>query len=333
MSFRVLTNSLEEDPFVLIESLDKKSAFLFDCGLKVRGNYRRLRKLKAIFVTHSHIDHLIGFDHILRSMLSETTVLDMYGPKNFIRKMVGRMSSYDWDRAHEQNLTLQINEITPTHIETVKMSSATHFEAGAPARASVHQVINYDNEYFIQWCHLDHGGSCCLGYSIKTRDRWRVNKDKFQCAGLNEGPWVGKALKSLEAGQLHNACIPDLPAMPIEELEKKIFYFQAGKKIAYITDTRFTERVSSNVLEIADKADLLICEGTFILSDQHLAKQYNHLTAQEAAMLAQHAGVKQLLLNHPSRRYHGKFQLLLDEARDIFPDTSMVGYRGERMIL
>ncbi|MBN2055487.1 ribonuclease Z, partial [bacterium] len=63
-------------------------------------------------------------------------------------------------------------------------------------------------------------------------------------------------------------------------------------------------------------------------TDRELALQFNHLTAAEAGAFAAEAGVKRLVLNHPSRRYHGNYRQLLNEARRCFTATDIVPYKG-----
>jgi ribonuclease Z len=73
-------------------------------------------------------------------------------------------------------------------------------------------------------------------------------------------------------------------------------------------------------LELADRADLLICEATFLSTDEHLARQYGHLTARQAGRLAQMAGVRRLVLTHFSRRY-SDLEPFAAEARESFDDV------------
>jgi ribonuclease Z len=333
MKLKIITNALEDDPFVLVESLDRRVAFLFDCGLRVRGNYRRIRKLKAILVTHAHIDHLIGFDHILRSMLSETAEIDIYGPPGFLGKLTGRIRSYDWDRAHEQNVRLGIHEIREGEIHGVTLSSADRFLVDGEQRVIHTTELVYENDYFIRWALLRHGGSPCLGYALRVRSRWRIRKAEMRALGLSEGPWVGRLLRALEREEHPGDLGPGAPEMPLEQLVRRIAYLDPGTKIAYVTDTIFNDEVVAAVAELAENADLLICEATFREEDAASAERYHHLTARQAGILAREAGVKRLLLNHPSRRYHGHFGGLVAEARSTFPRASLVGHRGERIIL
>ena len=67
--------------------------------------------------------------------------------------------------------------------------------------------------------------------------------------------------------------------------------------------------------------------------DQHAEKgeQYKHLTANQAAQIAQNANAKKLVLTHFSQRYT-QLKDLEQEAKDIFPESS-AGYDFMRIKL
>ena len=83
-----------------------------------------------------------------------------------------------------------------------------------------------------------------------------------------------------------------------------------GQKFAFIMDTR----LCGAAYELADGADLLVCESTFADADAALADRYAHLTAGQAGQLAAAAGARRLVLTHFSQRYAGTSQLRRDAA-------------------
>ncbi len=72
-----------------------------------------------------------------------------------------------------------------------------------------------------------------------------------------------------------------------------------GQRFAFIMDTRLCDAV----FELADRADLLVCESTFLDQDAALAREYGHLTAAQAGQVAAACGVRSLVLTHFSQRY------------------------------
>jgi ribonuclease Z len=72
-----------------------------------------------------------------------------------------------------------------------------------------------------------------------------------------------------------------------------------GQRFAFVMDTRLCD----NVFALAEAADLLVIESTFLARDARLAEQYGHLTAAQAGRVAAESGVRRLVLTHFSQRY------------------------------
>jgi ribonuclease Z len=70
---------------------------------------------------------------------------------------------------------------------------------------------------------------------------------------------------------------------------------------------------------IARNAHALVTEATYMESDAEIARQNGHITAAQAARLAQRSNAQQLILTHISGRYRERD--LEAEARAIFPNT------------
>ena len=85
---------------------------------------------------------------------------------------------------------------------------------------------------------------------------------------------------------------------------------------AYCTDTAYHEPL----VPLIAGTDVIFHEATFMNSEAKLAAEKLHSTAGEAALIAQKAGVKQLIIGHFSSRYK-ELTELLNEAREIFPNT------------
>jgi ribonuclease BN (tRNA processing enzyme) len=71
-------------------------------------------------------------------------------------------------------------------------------------------------------------------------------------------------------------------------------YDVAGSSIVYSSDTAYNEGVA----ELADRADLFLCEATLGASGCETGEVHGHISAEAAGRLAQLAGTKQLMLTH-----------------------------------
>ncbi|MFI6517130.1 ribonuclease Z [Spirillospora sp. NPDC050679] len=95
-----------------------------------------------------------------------------------------------------------------------------------------------------------------------------------------------------------------------------------GQKVAFIMDTRMCDAVP----ELADGADMLIIESTFLDEEVELATAYGHLTAGQAGRVAAGAGARLLVLTHFSERYREE-----DEPR--FVEQAAAAFGGEIVLV
>ena len=92
-----------------------------------------------------------------------------------------------------------------------------------------------------------------------------------------------------------------------------------GQRFAFVMDTRLCD----GVWELADGADLLVIESTFLDRDADLAERYGHLTAAQAGAVAAGSGVRRLVLTHFSQRYQDP-ALFQEEAARAFDGDIVV---------
>lgn len=150
---------------------------------------------------------------------------------------------------------------------------------------------------------LEHGVDT-IGWRITEPDR-----RKFSREALAKHDVRGPLVRQLEeAGSLMiNDCLVHLD--DVSEIRH-------GDTIAVVLDTRPVEAA----INLAKGAKLLLCESTFLERHRHLAEQYKHLTAKEAAQIARSAGVEQLVLTHYSARYTETAEFV-QEASQVFPQV------------
>jgi ribonuclease Z len=55
---------------------------------------RVLLRVSDVFVSHTHMDHFAGFDHLLRVCLGRDSGVRMYGPPNFISQVEHKLAAY-----------------------------------------------------------------------------------------------------------------------------------------------------------------------------------------------------------------------------------------------
>ena len=121
------------------------------------------------------------------------------------------------------------------------------------------------------------------GYRLTEPDGRRMLPARLAAHGI-KGPDVGRIQRE---GALNGVALDE-----VSEVRR-------GQRFAFVMDTRLCEGVHA----LAEGCDLLVIESTFLDEDENLATDHGHLTAGQAARVAQDAGVRHLVLTHFSQRY------------------------------
>jgi ribonuclease Z len=170
-------------------------------------------------------------------------------------------------------------------------------------------VVAEWDDFSIEACPLDHRIPTG-GYLFREHDLpGRFDVEKARELGVPAGPDFGRLQRGqtvvLESGR---AIAPEQVMGPSRQ----------GRRIAWITDTRPSDRV----IDFVRGADVLVHEATYLDALRDSAHERGHTTVRQAAEVAAAAGVKHLVLTHISPK-HTRNRELLDEARPIFADTSV----------
>jgi ribonuclease Z len=99
-----------------------------------------------------------------------------------------------------------------------------------------------------------------------------------------------------------------------------------GQRFAFVMDTRMCD----GVLELAEGADLLVIEATFLHEDRELAARYGHMTARQAGRVAAQSGARTVVLSHFSQRYRDP-ERFREEAAAVFDGDVVVAADLDRV--
>jgi len=82
-----LLNDPFGDPGVFVDCIFTNRALLFDLGDLRNMPGRKLLRVSDVLVTHAHMDHFFGFDHLLRLTLGRGKTIRLFGPQGFTRQV------------------------------------------------------------------------------------------------------------------------------------------------------------------------------------------------------------------------------------------------------
>ncbi len=255
---------------------------LFDCGEGTQRQFK-IAGISPSSVTKIIISHWHG-DHVLGLPgLIQTLSAAEYGKTLEIYGPKGSKERMD----HMFKTFVFDNKIS---LEVIEVKEGKFLES---------------KDYAIEALPLDHGVAT-LGFRFVEADKRKINMKKAEQLGLKAGPMIGKLQEGQEVTHKGKKISPN----DVSTVEK-------GKILTYITDTKLCE----NCFSLAHGADVLICESTYGSKLEGKGEEYSHMTATQAAQIAQRSGVGKLYLTHFSARYKNVSELE-DEAKETFENTT-----------
>lgn len=262
--------------------------YLVDAGEGVQQQMFRMGinplKLRAVFISHLHGDHVFGLFPMLSTMglCGRQTPLKVYAPRPF-----GEILEY-----HLRYFDTQL----PYEVEWVEVDTTSH------------QII-FENKTLEVWSVPLRHRVPCSGYHFKEK-RPELNVDKFKITKYNLTIAQIVAAKRGEDITLEDGTV-------VENSELTYLPFEP-RSYAYLSDTSRSAVAAERVKGV----NLLYHEATYTREFARDAKERGHSTAADAAQMAIVAGAERLLLGHFSSRYKSP-EVLLEEAKEIFDNVAL----------
>jgi len=325
-----LLNDPFDDPVLYVGFRHQKRAFLFDCGNIGVLAPRDLLKVTHVFVSHTHMDHFIGFDTLLRVSLNRESELHVFGPGGITENARGKLGGYTWNLIQEYPLQIAVHEITENQRTVTWFRARKAFKAETESPEPFDEVLLDEPAIAVRAAVLDHKIPC-LGFRLEEKSRLNVRQERLQAMGLERSPWLDQ-LKKLLREETNESTLFEMPSsagdgisLPLREWRDRLILETPGHAIAYVVDSAFTENNIERIVKLASGADQFFCEATFAKEDEARAKETRHLTSDQAGRLARMAEVKRLVPFHFSPRYESEPDRLRDEAMEAFAKAEVEG--------
>jgi ribonuclease Z len=324
-----LVNDPFGDPGLIVEFALEKRAILFDLGDNSALSVATLLKVSHVFVSHTHIDHFIGFDRMLRVQFGRAKTLYMYGPKNFIDNVEGKLAGFSWNLVdrYEESLTIEAVEVHEDHILRTRFSAIEKFKKTEVVREPLEDGLLLDEESItVRTAVLEHRIPC-LGFALEEKDHVNINKERLAEMNLNPDRWLAELKKNIYSDKPDDLKMavsaggngtPEIKEYSLGELKQELVEVTPGQKIAYIVDTVYNEINKPKITNLVRGADCFFCESPFLADEEERGLERCHLTTRQAGLLAREAEVKELKIFHFSSKHsHCRDQFYL-EANEAF---------------
>jgi ribonuclease Z len=310
-----------------------KRALLFDLGHNDSLGPTRLLRANDIFISHTHLDHFIGFDTVLRVALGRGKTVRLFGPPGLIDNVHGKLQGYTWNLVDGYPLVLDVREFHPQKIRQVLFRATDGFSPKEqpsfpllPDKSTGQFTVLDDPMFTVCAVSLNHRIPS-FAYSLEEQFHINVNKQKLRDAGLPVGSWLRDVKQYIWEGRsdefrftatLYDKHRREDRDFVLGEVKDQFMKISRGQKIAYIVDARFDDENEEKIIALSRHADTLYCESPYLDVDAAKARDRYHLTARQAGMMARKARVRDLVVFHFSPRYTGQGELIEREALEAF---------------
>lgn len=331
-----LVNDVFGDPGIFVEVRWSKRALLFDLGQNDNLGPTRLLRASEIFVSHTHMDHFIGFDAVLRVALGRGKTLRLFGPPGLIDNVQGKLRGYTWNLVDGYPLTIEVREFHQRETRQAFFCASNGFQ---PSERTVRPhalqseshlfTVLEDPMFTVNAVALNHRIPS-FAYSLEEQFHINVNKQKLHEAGLPVGAWLKDVKQHIWEGRaddfrftatLYDEHRRQEREFVLGEMKERFLTITRGQKIAYVVDARYDQENEAKIVALARGADLLYCESPYLDVDAEKARDRYHLTARQAGLMARKAQVRDLVVFHFSPRYTGQGEALEREAMEAFQGT------------
>jgi ribonuclease Z len=318
-----LINDAFDDPGLFIGFHYERRAILFDLGRLDRLSVREILKVSDVFVSHTHMDHFIGFDQLLRFSLHREQPLRLYGPKGFIDNVRGKLAGYTWNLIRDYPLQLMVHEIDVGNIHKAAFKAAHEFRVEGETMAPFSGTLVEEPALCVRAAILDHKIPC-LAFSLEEPARLNVKPDVLEDMGFTSGPWLDELKTMLRENRSRETRVQvplrsgGTKELTLQQCRDRLIAESRGQKVVYVVDNQYNASNAGRILGLAQNADLFYCEAFFSQAEEARAKDRYHLTAAQAGLLARRANVTRFIPFHFSPRYQSEPDRLNEEAQRAF---------------
>lgn len=318
-----LVNGSAGDPVLYIDYPGGDNAILFDGGDNCSLTMQQLGDLEAVFITHHHVDHFIGLDRIMRANIDRDKTLHLFGPETTIQKVYDRIRSYEYPFFPFQKIVVRVTELLSGRTRTALLECTKKFPEPEIREQVWRGRVCYENDAVtVEAVPVEHTVPC-WAYALCEKIGFHPDPAKLAGGMLRPGNWVGDVLRKIRVGEPGSTILTiQGGSFTLDSLAENYFAESGGARVAFVTDTQWSETLRPELVKLAKGASRLYCDSFYAKKEAKGAAQYKHMMAHQAAELAKLAKVEQLVLMHFATRYAGKYEMLIDEAKEVFPRTT-----------
>ena len=286
------------DITLVVRAQNHGPCYLVDCGAVDGIDLHDLKRVGAVFVSHTHFDHWTQFDTVFRHFIGTGNTLRVFGPPRIIEHVQARLRSYLWNLAGDDDFVVEVGEIHGTIVTRRARLRAPRWdyeEFYGPLAAT---AIFETNAFRVYATPLDHG-TPSVAYRFVTPPDVKFLPEN---APERPGRWVGELKRAFLAEDgARGIALPSgtVRADTLYALLAAVPSFHLGIILDHAASADNHARIEADFRNY----DRVYIESYFWLADRDRATQKHHSYSRASGAVLHRAGVRAATPIHYSRLY------------------------------
>lgn len=308
----MLVNGRDGDSALLLDLPQDGRSVLFDAGDLSKLDARALRRVTHLFLSHAHIDHIIGFDALLRAKMNHAGEVAVFGPHGIIGRIGHRLRGYEWDLVNriEPVLAFTVHEMSGETLKRARFVLQQRFKPEGLAPIAAPGGLLLDAPWLtVRAAVLRHHGPV-LAFRAAAPPLVTVDAGAILERDWKLGPWVAKLKQAVLAGsQTLGTPGGSKSLASLADMVRVV----PGQSLGYVTDVADSPANRQAIQALVAKVDTLFIEAPFLHGDAATPPERGHISALTAGQIARAAGAGSVEPFHFSAR-HEPTELLAEVA-------------------
>lgn len=306
----ILKSKSSEDISILLKMDNHPWNYLCECGESSELTVKEIQNTNAVFISHTHIDHFVNFDAVIRHQLGIQRRVVICGPEGLAQRVHARINSYTWNLIEAGAVQYEVRELVAQH-------QVNAYELLPPAwelrkiNSWNTNVLFEHKDFKVTGVLLDHKVPT-LAYLFTQHDAVKI---QLEGSGLRGGPWVQLLKSAFERNDGDTLLEIEGQRYRTGELFQYLFV-QKGDTVGVIMDHAAHSENHALIQHHFKNTRRVYIESYYKESDKALAKMHAHSYSSRSAKVMRAAQVLEPIPVHFSRKYEeAELQLLQEEFR------------------
>ncbi|VXB84427.1 Peptidase [Flavobacterium sp. 9AF] len=288
-------SKIGEDVCIVVYPNNCKWNYIVDCGEASLLSVKDCLSARAIFISHTHIDHFINFDQIMRYQIGSKQQYIICGPKNIALQVQAKLKSFTWNLIEDDAIVYEVREIiSEKKIITYELKPPYWELVFISEETSLYQ----DERVTVRFVILDHKTDV-IGYHFKDKDNINIE--------ISQIPYLpGKWINDLKEAYILKKEQQIIKIDDITYQAKELFQYlkiEKGNTLGIILDHAAHKRNHDKIMQLFYECDTVLIECFYKNEDKEKATRNYHSYASQSGKIMYESKVKKAIPIHFSRKY------------------------------